>query len=231
MLQRLFLLILALTFFNSCKENKKSNATVYDESTVNSSHQKEVNHTNSKTTEVYCNITFGSLTTSTEEYQFMSSNAMRKGTIITLLDMYLSEEVVDKINLDIGFIMNQNTTNPKLKVGSYEIRPLFTKEESTKVTHFVMNTVIDEQMYQNAVDEGFLEDIENDYVLLSENANIMHIKCVKDIAGAPENSTYYEHGKQQIQGNASVYLLKVATKEKLKLTIDFKLNHDWTLSK
>ncbi len=219
MIKKSLLYILIFTVF-ACKENKTSNViadNVYK------------NNTEVIQSDYYCNVSLGDDKESVE-YEVRSSNALRKGTITTTFNLLLSEQMYEKHPLDISFSKVQNTTNPKLKKGTYSIEVMTLVGQDTLMYFSIGENIISEKTYHDAINSNFLDDIQDSYVLLSKEPNEFIIESVKDIGNVDE-SDFYTSGKQQMFGTLTAYLLKVVTKEKVILKVDFKCLHEWSISK
>ncbi|CAL2082382.1 hypothetical protein [Tenacibaculum sp. 190524A05c] len=193
---------------------------------------KEI-ETNSNVTETkskyYCNIQIGK-DSSSGEFELRSSNGLRKGTIITTFNVMTDEGFYEKHPLNLGFSKVENSLDPKLKVGKYDLKTI-TLEGQDKLSFFsIGENIITEKTYNQAKSSGLLDDVQDSYVLLSEGSNEFKIDSVKDI-GEVEDGTYYKTGKQEVKGSAKAVLLKISTNEKLTLSVQFNVEHEWSLSK
>ncbi|MFY7670416.1 hypothetical protein ACOSP6_04960 [Tenacibaculum sp. MEBiC06402] len=176
----------------------------------------------------YCKVTIGMDTGITSDYIMSSSNAMKKESILTLFGVTLTQAMEEKYQLNFSFRRTHNSLNPKLEIGTYPIVTLDTNVDENNFS--IIENVISERTYKDAIINNMLEDISDSYVLVSNHPNQLKINDVIDL-GVTEKGTYYTTGKYRVKGNVSLCLLSVDTKEKLVVSIEFDLEQEWYLSK
>ncbi len=214
--------LLALVFligFTSCNQKVKSDknqTSDYSDSTIEQ-------HPDSKDKDLYCEIAIGNVKERSIDFSLKTTPGAKQGSIMTLFNIYLNEEVSNQYaSLKIDLTMFRQSKSAELKVGTYKLVALLSPEA------FSFGSVWDMDTYKNAVETNNLDGIMEDYVLVPDGSNQVIIESVS-LSKAKEDAVLFEEGSQIVTGNFEATLLKVSTKEKTKLKVKFKVNHDWML--
>ncbi|CAL2075379.1 hypothetical protein [Tenacibaculum sp. 190524A02b] len=230
MIQTLKIGILAFLFsFSACKQSSSNT----QKQEIEPSKKPEIVTTKNKVPNdvtYFCDVDLDNLKNKASNIELKSSNGLKNGTIATNLNIVLNKTMYEKHALNVELVKVQKTDSPKLVVGSYIIKALMNEEEiDTPYFDFIGN-VVDNDTYKSAKEAGIIEDIEDSFVLLSKTDNKLNITSIKDYDNE-ENSELHQSGVQVVEGNFLVNLLKIATKEKITLKVNFKGLHEWNLSK
>ncbi|MEP0211700.1 MAG: hypothetical protein ABJD66_00680 [Cellulophaga sp.] len=220
-------LILIFTILTSCKENKTSESYNDTQEIVDASAKENLNLDQS---DLYCKVQIGSTEKEALSYDLKSSNTLKKGFITTTFSISLAEEMYNNTPLDIELMMHNKSNSPKLNTGTYPIKGLMAPDEGLVSYFDIIGNVVDMESYQNAIDANILDDLEDNFVILPEGANKLIIESSGNLTDE-EDGEFYKMGKQLLKGNLEVLLLRVSTKEKVNLRVDFKIINECGISK
>ncbi|NMH87942.1 hypothetical protein [Flavivirga algicola] len=222
-------LLILIALLASCNKNKEPNTIKEDVGMVDNSKTLVKESLDLNKPELYCEIELESTKQQASNYELKSFNALKKGAITTTFSISLNEDMYNRNPLEIELIMIRESNSPKLITGTYPIKSLMESEKGLVRYFDFVGNVISMETYKNAIAVDLLEDIEEDFVFLSEGTNKLIIESVEGINIEEEENGVYESGKQLLTGSLQVSLLKVSNKEKIQLKVDFRVNHDWIL--
>ena len=220
-------LVLIFIVLTSCKENKTSKSYNDNKEIVDASAKENLNLDQS---DLYCKVQIGSTEKEALSSYFKSSNTLKKGFITTTFSISLEEAMYNDTPLDIELMMHNKSNSPKLNAGTYPIKGLMAPAEGVVPYFDIIGNVVDMESYQNAIDANILDDLEDSFVILPEGANKLIIESSGDIEDE-EDGEFYKMGKQLLKGNLEVLLLRVTTKEKINLRVNFKIINECGISK
>ncbi len=138
------LLLIFISTFIACKDNKVSSLVAGNDSEEHFPNDTSKENVKSKQTNYYCKVSFGNDKENTD-YELRSSNALKKGTITTTFTITLGEDIYEKHPLDISFMKVQNTINPKLVKGIYDLKPITLDSQDTLTYFSISENIISEK--------------------------------------------------------------------------------------
>ncbi|WP_136467221.1 hypothetical protein [Flagellimonas onchidii] len=214
--------MLALVFligFTSCNQKVKSDKN----QTSNHSDNTIEQHPDSKDKDFYCEIAIGNVKERSTDFSLKTTPGPKQGSIMTHFDIYLNEEIPNQYpSLKIDMTLYRQSESAQLEVGTYKLGALLSLDT------FSFDSVWDMDTYKNAVEANNLDGIMEDYVLVPDESNQVIIESVSP-SKAKEDAVLFEEGSKIVTGTFEATLLKVSTKEKTKLKVKFKVNHNWML--